>query len=1159
MYKIGTLTLKETGDIYYVYEVSNDKYYRLDICKEGTSFHIEPEGILYSEYRRKNTYTYGNVRYKELLEEVYRMIRNDNSETKIESAWKDRKFQTVYTKRNETTGLSSVIKKQNHVTVNEVYITEKHTLVFDLATNIADLEMEPLNKQNYEMDVIDKAVKSPTLYNDLSVLKSRFNLEHLESRDYKTITDVNEAYEFLDEIVNRFTKMVEIIFKTLNVADIKPEEATPEQINKIMAGMTEEHKLNFRMFGADTETTGLDMNLFGKDIITGVVISLDKHHSRYLPFGHNKFPNLPQTYFHDLMQVLIRVQRLTSGHNIKFEHKVAYKYGYDWCIYHDSFEASIVNDPRVQKGLHELKTLESAIDGNKYLGFGDIFIGEPNFAELDIDLATLYCCPDPDGTVDVWYDQLNKLDESRYAIYRLECELANLKAEQEYWGFRIDHEQFIKGLDNCEFVVIELEKMIRQLAGKSDFNLNSADQVINHLYNELGCPIYTRTSTGKPGTGKNAILKLSKIKRSETDRVIRAISDFKDKEGETVVSAEELNNARYPITVLMLAYRKYSKLLTGFYNRLLTNSKSQFSITVEDDGRRRVSYIDENGKPCVRFFFWINANGTESGRQSSTMHTMPVWIKHYLLTDSEEHDMIASDYNQVELRVLPSLAGEEDLVELCSDYDNDIHRVIGYLITGTEMWAISEEERKADKSRNFGVVYKISASGLAEQRFGAMPTKKQIAECEVSIAKFFERFRKIRAYIDNNEKTIREQGTITTMWNRARNFPQVFDPKLDENAKARIVRQGNNMPVQGTAADIMKLSEVKYYKYIKKKGWDKLVDTPQGKYPLVRIMLSIHDEVLISRHISVPIEEIFEMQRECQEIKINNFAPLFANPAVISNWAEGKDDSFEVPKGLRDQLIDDYHRTGKSVLPPNSHAKLPMAKLIKQYKNIELKTYMEGLIEKYGKDPEVVAQYVRHPSLTHDLISLNKAPNHKKISHMERIKFATKNFIEHMNDTAEEIEAMEDIQVEKDKLEESEIQESIQQITGFIDDVKEIDMYGDVVEDEEEEFDTYGDESEEDFIKRITCTKYAWAQRYSYLLDFSSLSLSECDKVLDFVDEKFGEEEGYIPVNMLYGGKIVFTEIKVKYMETSEVDNLIAKIKEDRKFNNPFFKDTKNK
>lgn len=1142
MYKAGLLRIDDKR--YYVYEVSNSKYYRLDICKEGTKFHVEPEGILYSIYRRKKEFVFGNPFYKGKFDEIKRLVSSCGAETKIESGWANKKFRTTHVKQDEDSGVFCEIIKENNIITKETYMAGGDLLVLQMGQDIADMVMEPLNASQYVSASIEQKVGETILYNDLDTIKSRFNLDHLLARDYKTITDLDEANEYLKIIEDYYNDMVKKILEYCKIYDKDPSTVTSKEITKYFQMIGQENVDWIRMIGADTETTGVDMNYFGKDKITGVVVSIGKHVSRYFPFGHEKFDNLPFSYFFDLMKVLVKVQRLTAGHNIKFEHKVAYKYGVDWCIYHDSFEASIINDPRVMNGIHALKTLESEIDGQKYISFKDMFIGEANFAHLPLDLVTLYACPDPDGTVAVWENQMKKMEgKNQNAIYRLECELANLKAEQEYWGFRVNHDEFIKGLDNCEFVVSELEKMIKLLAGKSDFNINSQDQLANHLYNELHCPIVARTKAGKPGTGKNAIVKLSKIKRQENDKVIKAKSDFVDKEGHPIVSAKELNEARYPITILLLAYKKWSKLLTGFYNRLLNSSKAQFKIEVQDDGRRKVQYTDAEGRNCVRFFFWINANGTESGRQSSTMHTMPGEIKRFFIADSEEHDIIDADYAQVELRVLPSLAEETELKELCSDENNDIHRVIGALITGKDVWEISEEERKADKARNFGVVYLISASGLAEQKYGAMPSKDQVSECNVSILKFFDRFKRIRHYLDQNEKDILEKGEIYTMWNRVRRFPQIFDPNIDNNRKRALVRQGNNMPVQGTAADIMKLAEVKYYNYIKAKGWDKLVKTPQGEYPLVRVMLSIHDEVLISRHISIPIEEIFEMQRTCQEIKIENFTPLFANPAIIDNWGEGKEDHFEVPKGLRDRLIDDYHRTGKSAFPPNTHLKDIMRQRIKEYKSAEIIEYMEGLIAEYGEDPEVIAEKIRHPRLTHDIISTHKSDNHKYLSHLERIRFAAELYIKNRGnkDYYKNVDVQ---QIAEDK-DDEEVLKGIQSITGFIDSIVGVDELGELMEnedDEEEEFEVYDNESEEEFVKRVNFKKYAWSHRDSYLIDCSSLTVKECDKVLDFV-EQYSSEDGFLPINIYFAGKNIFSEMKTDSLDVKEVDKFIENLK----------------
>ena len=129
----------------------------------------------------------------------------------------------------------------------------------------------------------------------------------------------------------------------------------------------------------------------------------------------------------------------------------------------------------------------------------------------------------------------------------------------------------------------------------------------------------------------------------------------------------------------------------------------------------------------------------------------------------------------------------------------------------------------------------------------------------------------------------------------------------------------NNTPVQGFGADFMKLVEVNLNEYIKMKGWDEIVECDDMMLPKVRLMLSIHDEVLVSTHKSIPIEEIIIMFKECMEIKIKGAPPFFSAPAMITNWYDGKNDAYEIDLRFRDEIIKAWEKNKTSLLHPETY------------------------------------------------------------------------------------------------------------------------------------------------------------------------------------------------------------------------------------------------
>ena len=169
---------------------------------------------------------------------------------------------------------------------------------------------------------------------------------------------------------------------------------------------------------------------------------------------------------------------------------------------------------------------------------------------------------------------------------------------------------------------------------------------------------------------------------------------------------------------------------------------------------------------------------------------------------------MSSPLNTLQAASCTVLAGEKDLIEMCTDPENDVHRVCASLITGKEMWEITPEERSIKKRVNFGVVYLISGYGLAGQLKGPGYTKEDVEFCQEQLDAFYKRFKRIDLYLKKNAIKVKTNGYMKTYFNRIKYFKEIFDPDITNKKRASIIRQSNNMPVQGTAADVMKIAEV---------------------------------------------------------------------------------------------------------------------------------------------------------------------------------------------------------------------------------------------------------------------------------------------------------------------------------------------------------------
>jgi DNA polymerase I-like protein with 3'-5' exonuclease and polymerase domains len=1138
----GGIFVDKTGSRHSVYEVDQTNFYRLDICEPGAEFHVEPDKVEFSIVRRKTTSVIG----KRFLHSDFESLRDvsifSNLNITNTDGWEEGRYVNKELLGNGDNMFCEMVYVDGRLE-SETYKTEDRLIVMSVISRESTMTFVPMNIGSYlDISIPNVKVNYGSNYLPLSVLRVRYDIEHLFDMDMDIISGEAEARDYLNEILN-----------------------------------SEE------LVGFDFESTGTEFNIYDKDEVVGIVISDTRKRSRYFPFRHEKFENLPLSFIDEIIEVLSIVAKrlrdilydteteeywdkmLTMGvgaFNKKFEKKVLLNIGYkdqreipmeesitglkeyeltkQLDIFHDPFLLSRLVNPVNQRGVHQLKNLKYEESNKKFLEMEDICpTKEIHIQEWDRDLVKAYACPDALNLKDVLYHLWDKYPKYSRKIYRLECELADLKSEQEFWGLRIDAKKFEESRKDCDYIVNLLEKAIHALS-RSNIKISSSDQLADLLYNKMGCKVYVYTKKNKKSTGTKAIKKLASIRREQSINVFK--TDIRNTKGKVIIKASELNKAEYPIVLLIDKYKEYLKLKTSFYSRI---SKKAIGIV-------------EDGVSDYRYNFWIDQNGATTGRQSSEAHQLPLDIKECILADSEDHRLYNHDYCQIELRLLFSQAGELDLVEMCKIPSNDIHRVIDNKITGIEMWAISADMRKKGKTRNFGVVYLISEFGLAVQLNGAGASEEQIKEAKVLIDDFFKSLKRVAKFIRDNREELDKYGYVTTAFGRNKYFFKIFDKDYPAKKKASLYRQANNVKTQGTAADIMKHAEVNLKNYIKDKKWDRLVDTPQGRFPLVRTMLSIHDEVLVSGHKSIPAEEILEMHKKCMELTIKGykpngepymFAPLFTSGAIVNNWREGKEDSsLEIPYELREKIINDYISKGTRVIDMDNPVDC-LRKSINKFRENEIIEYMEGLIKEHGANAESLYDKVRHPSLTHELVarfhqSKEEKDANGKLSHIESIEYAVRKYLEFRNNP-DNFEAIETSRTVDDTEHlDFETETLFEEISGLGEEVGYYDDQGNLMNNnedtEEEEEDYLMWEEDAAFIERLTSNEpiYYWEFFDSICVSPQDMSIEDCDKLLELIF-KYRDPKGFYKVMLEYGDKLIDTKITVERLDKKEIVDFI--------------------
>ena len=861
--------------------------------------------------------------------------------------------------------------------------------------------------------------------------------------------------------------------------------------------------------GFDTETTGLDVSIYGEDKLVGIILGENERKATYFPFRHTSgLDNLPIEFLNEMMPAVIAQQSILVAHNKKFDRQVMLKEGFDILIKWDTLWGSMILNPVMGKGIHDEKSLIDEMEHKRYLELVDIFISKSdiNFAILPKKLVELYACPDGYNVIKLWKDQRVKIPENQRKLWELENDLADVCADMEYYGIRVDVKKYEEQYKNCNYIIEQLLDAFRTLTHE-DGNINSNDVLSNLIYNKMHCPVVKRTKTGAPSTSTAVVKMLGKKKAKEAHNITQ---DLVDLNGKTIISAKELSESAYPAMLILAKYKEYNKLKTAFYARF------------------------ERTMSTGRVFFWINQWGAQTGRQSSPMHQLPPDLKDCILSDSDQKDFWGPDYSQVELRMIAYLAGEKDLIELAKNPDNDIHRIIGSLISGLEMWQITPEMRSQGKRRNFGVVYLISAMGLAAQMFGPAFNKENVKFCQQQLDDFYHSFKRIDRYIKHNGALVQQQGYMETKWfHRVRLFPDIFDPNIEPRRKASILRMSNNVPVQGTSADLMKLAEVQMYKWIRARGWNELAE---DGFPKVRMMLSIHDELIISSDRSIPYEEIITMITKCMDIPVKGAPPFFVQPALMDNWGGHSDDACAMPIRLRDKLIEDYIRTGVSVINHDNYLQV-----LDNFRAQTLHDYMNDLIRKYGPDYTDVGNHVRDGALTFQLLDLYgkeiKAMP-KDTEQADKIIEATRLYMENNGEAVQEALSTTEKEEPKVVADKDLFSLELEELVTFDQDGNPI--YED---DAFEDIDWTSEEDEEEIDYRVNATPtYAWELGDNITVDTQDITRQDnVNKVLQFM-MKYKQDDGFYKSFIIYNDKLLDTGIRMEHCDVTELNNYVIDI-----------------
>lgn len=578
---------------------------------------------------------------------------------------------------------------------------------------------------------------------------------------------------------------------------------------------------NQKIFAFDLETTSPQI-IEAK--IVGLAFSFAEKEAFYIPCNHQQEKQLNLNYvLNNLKPILENPKIKKCGHNLKYDMGVLLKYNIHLAnIAFDSMIASYLLSPTSRA--HDLDSVVFAELGIQTTSLSEI-IGkgkdQKRIEEIPARILGPYSCEDADMTLRLFHYLSPKIEKESLSkvFYEIEIPLIPVLSYMEMWGVKID-ENFLKDLSlkiSRQISILE-EEIFKKIGWK--FNLNSPQQLSIALFEVLNLPkeVAKKTKTGV----STAASQLEKLK------------DF------------------HPAVNLILKYRELVKLKTTYIDTLPSLKNPQ------------------TGRVHTNF----NQTITATGRLSSSnpnLQNIPAqkkWgfeIRKAFIAE-KDFVFISADYSQIELRIIASLANDRRMI-MAFEAGEDIHTRTATEIYGAPFAKVTKEMRRGAKTINFGIIYGMSSYGLAE----ALKIPQE--EAREYIEKYFTLHQGIKEYIQNTLGKAREFGYVETIFGRKRSIPEIHSSIF--NIRSAAERMAINMPVQGSAADIIKKAMIEIFSELSKTS------------PSSKMILQVHDELLFE----VPkkdLKKISQLIKEKMEKVIKLKVPLIVNLSWGKNWAELK-------------------------------------------------------------------------------------------------------------------------------------------------------------------------------------------------------------------------------------------------------------------------------
>jgi DNA polymerase-1 len=613
-----------------------------------------------------------------------------------------------------------------------------------------------------------------------------------------------------------FTSLMKLLPSERNAAEASERKHEtvfdPGRLREIAASVTKE-------LAFDTETTGRNPLLAA---LVGIAFCHDTETAYYIPVGHtgslmSQTGQMRKEEASRLLGPVLNDPNISKiGHNLKFDLMVLAKEGVSVDgIFYDTMIAAYLLNPN--KAGHSLDEISFEYLSKRKKSFMEVLKKRPSFADVPVDEAAHYAAEDAALAFelkDVLFEKLKENGLDR-VYFDIEMPLISVLAAMETAGIRIRSELLAEMSQELAGEIASIEKRIYFLAGE-EFNINSPKQLSSILFTRLGLSPTRKTKTGF-STGMDVLEELAEV---------------------------------HELPQEVLHYRSLTKLKTTYIDVLP-------GLVNPETGRVHTSF---------------NQTVTATGRLSSSdpnLQNIPIkghWGKRIRAAFVAEQGnlLLSADYSQVELRILAHLSSDEGLIAAFNN-NLDIHTRTASELYGVGLEGVTPDMRRTAKTVNFGVIYGISSFGLSET------LNIDRKEAEQYIRKYFDRHPGVRRYIERLIEETAKSGYVSTLFGRKRPIPELTNQ--NRNIKQLGERLAVNSPIQGTAADIIKLAMINIRRRL------------HAESLKTRMILQVHDELLFELP-EAELAAVHSLVREEMEGVIRLSVPLRVDIGHGRNWAD---------------------------------------------------------------------------------------------------------------------------------------------------------------------------------------------------------------------------------------------------------------------------------